>query len=138
MLDERSAQAARQAGEEALKASQAQDSDQGFSAPQTVSRQDSGNLPRSLLEAVMRLDAAKLPAYTGVASGSDYVVLRLDKVEAGQADPQAAATLASQLGSAWGEAEDQAVLKMLREAYKVQVLPAAGLAIKGGSASGLI
>ncbi|QII85183.1 peptidylprolyl isomerase [Bordetella hinzii] len=131
LLDERSAQAAREAGEQALKALQAQDQAEGFAAALTISRQDPANLPRNLVDAAMRLDAAKLPAYAGVASGNDYVLVRLEKVEAGQPDAQAAAMLGRQLGSAWGEAEDQAVLKMLREAYKVQILPAAASVIKG-------
>ncbi|OZI74980.1 SurA N-terminal domain-containing protein [Bordetella genomosp. 12] len=131
LLDEHSAQAAREAGEQALKTLQAQDQTEGFAAPVTISRQDPGNLPRNLVDAVMRMDAAKLPGYAGVASGSDYVVARLDKVEAGQPDEQAVSMLARQLNGAWGEAEDQAVLKMLREAYKVQILPSAAPIIKG-------
>ncbi|KCV09917.1 SurA N-terminal domain-containing protein [Bordetella holmesii] len=131
LLDERSAQAAREAGEQALKALQTQDQAEGFGAPLTISRQDPGNLPRTLVDAVMRMDAAKLPGFAGVPSGSDYVLARLDKVEAGQPDAQAAEMLARQLGGAWGEAEDQAVLKMLREAYKVQILPPAAPIIKG-------
>ncbi|AUL19848.1 peptidylprolyl isomerase [Bordetella holmesii] len=131
LLDERSAQAAREAGEQALNALQTQDQAEGFGAPLTISRQDPGNLPRTLVDAVMRMDAAKLPGFAGVPSGSDYVLARLDKVEAGQPDAQAAEMLARQLGGAWGEAEDQAVLKMLREAYKVQILPPAAPIIKG-------
>ncbi|EWM52134.1 peptidyl-prolyl cis-trans isomerase domain protein [Bordetella holmesii 70147] len=120
-----------EAGEQALKALQTQDQAEGFGAPLTISRQDPGNLPRTLVDAVMRMDAAKLPGFAGVPSGSDYVLARLDKVEAGQPDAQAAEMLARQLGGAWGEAEDQAVLKMLREAYKVQILPPAAPIIKG-------
>ena len=43
--------------------------------------------------------------------------------------------LAQQLAGAWGQAENEALVRMLREEYKVQVLPAAADAIRGGDAS---
>ncbi|MDQ6217580.1 peptidylprolyl isomerase, partial [Achromobacter insolitus] len=78
-----------------------------------------------------RLPAATLPAYAGVQSGSDYTLARLEKVEAGTVDPADKERLAQQLSGAWGQAENEAMLRMLREEYKVQVLPAAAAVIRG-------
>lgn len=133
LLDERSAEAAKQAGEAALAADRANPAaaPEGFGAPVVVSRQDPKELPRSVLDAVMRLPAATLPAYAGVQSGLDYTLARLEKVEAGTVDPADKERLAQQVSGAWGQAENEAVLRMLREEYKVQVLPAAAAVIRG-------
>ncbi len=133
LLDERSAEAAKQAGEAALAADRANPAaaPEGFGAPVVVSRQDPKELPRSVLDAVMRLPATTLPAYAGVQSGSDYTLARLEKVEAGTVDPADKERLAQQVSGAWGQAENEAVLRMLREEYKVQVLPAAAAVIRG-------
>ena len=74
LLDERSAEAARQAGEAALAADKANPaaSPEGFAGAVTVSRQDPGGLPRAVLDAIMRQPAAPLPAYVGVQAGADY------------------------------------------------------------------
>ena len=137
LLDERSAEAAKKAGEAALAADQANPAaaPEGFGGPLVVSRQDPKNLPRQVLDAVMRLPAAKLPAYTGVQSGADYTLVRLEKVEAGTVEAADKERLAQQLAGAWGQAENEALVRMLREEYKVQVLPAAADAIRGGDAS---
>jgi peptidyl-prolyl cis-trans isomerase D len=133
LLDERSAEAAKKAGEAALAADKANPAatPEGFGAPVIVSRQDPKDLPRPVLDAVMRLPAATLPAYAGVQSGSDYTLARLEKVEAGTVDPADKERLAQQLSGAWGQAENEAMLRMLREEYKVQVLPAAAAVIRG-------
>ncbi|MFJ1298677.1 SurA N-terminal domain-containing protein [Pseudomonadota bacterium AL_CKDN230030165-1A_HGKHYDSX7] len=133
LTDERAAAAAKEAGEAALKAAQAapQAVPEGFGESMTVSRQAPLNLPRPVLDLVMRQPAGSLPAYGGASVGVDYVVVRVEKIEPGTAPEQDRDMLARQLSGAWGEAEDQAVLKMLRESYKVQTLPAANDAIKG-------
>ena len=75
--------------------------------------------------------ATTLPAYTGVQSGSDYTLVRLEKVEAGPVDQADKERLAQQLSGAWGQAENEAMLRMLRDEYKVQVMPAAAGVIRG-------
>ena len=98
LLDERSAEAARQAGEAALAADKANPaaSPEGFAGAVTVSRQDPGGLPRAVLDAIMRQPAAPLPAYVGVQAGADYTVARLEKVEAARSSrPSARAWRAS-------------------------------------------
>ncbi len=142
LVAERAAAAARAAGEAQLQALQAAapagqaapadpsaapDAANGFGEPLTVSRQQPQNLPRPLLDAVMRMapGAEGRPAYAGVAVGQDYVLVRLDRVAAGKTDPDASQDLAAQLGQAWGSAEQDAVVQMLRQQYEVKVLPAA-------------
>ena len=135
LLDERSAEAARQAGEAALAADKANPaaSPEGFAGAVTVSRQDPGGLPRAVLDAIMRQPAAPLPAYVGVQAGADYTVARLEKVEPGKVEQAERESLASQLSGAYGQAENEAVVRMLREQYKVQVLPASADAIRASS-----
>lgn len=133
LLDERSAEAAKQAGEAALAADKANPaaSPAGFAGVVIVSRQDPGGLPRAVLDAIMRQPAGALPAYVGVQAGADYTVARLEKVEAGKVEQAERESLAGQLAGAYGQAESEAVLRMLREQYKVQLLPASADAIKG-------
>ncbi|MVW80593.1 SurA N-terminal domain-containing protein [Bordetella sp. 02P26C-1] len=137
LIEERAAEAARKAGEDALKtwSADAASLPEGFGESIVVSRQQASQLPPSVLQTAMRLPAQKLPAYAGVEEGNDFVVIRLDKVEPGKTDASANELLARQLGSTWGEAEAAAVLKQLREQYKVQILPAAQQAIQGAESS---
>lgn len=133
LTEERAAEAARQAGEEALKtwSADATSLPEGFGDSLVVSRREAQQLPVEVLKAVMRLPAQTVPAYTGVADGNDFVVVRLDKVEPGQTDASARELLARQLSTAWGEVEAGAVLKMLRRQYDVKILPAAQQVIQG-------
>lgn len=136
LLDERSAEAAKKAGEAALAADKANAgaASEGFGPAMTVSRQDPKELSRAELDAVMRLPSSALPAYTGVQSGPDYTLLRLEKVEAGKTDAADKDRLAQQLSGAWGQAENEAMIRMLREEYKVNVLPGAADVIRGDQA----
>ena len=133
LLDERSAEAAKKAGEAALAADKANPSaaPEGFSPAVTVSRQDPKDVPQAVVDAAMRLPATQLPGYAGVQSGVDYTLVRLEKVEAGTVDASAKDRLAQQLSGGLGQAEIEALLKMLREQYKVQVLPSAAEVIRG-------
>lgn len=133
LLNERSAEAAKKAGEAALAANKANPAaaPEGFGPAITVSRENPQDLSRPVLDAAMRLPTAVLPAFTGVQSGVDYTLVRLEKVEAGQSDAAAKERLARQLSGVWGLAENEAVLRMLREQYKVNVTPAAAEVIRG-------
>lgn len=133
LTDERAAEAARKAGDEALKTWAADPASlpEGFGASIVVTREQPQQLSAPILQATMRLPSQPVPAYTGVADGNDYVVVRLDKVEAGQVEAAGAELLDRQLNAAWGDAEAAAILKMLRKQYQVQILPAAAEAIQG-------
>lgn len=136
LLDERSAEAAKKAGEAALAASKADPAatPEGFGPAITVTRQNPQDLSRPVLDAVMRLPSATLPAFTGVQSGVDYMLVRLEKVEAGKSEAADMERLAQQLSGAWGQAENEALIRMLRQQYEVNVTPAAADVIRGDQA----
>lgn len=103
-----------------------------FDPVQVVTRQAAQALSREQLEAVMSASATPLPRFLGVAGPEGYTLLWLSKIEPGLA-PEAAqvAQLQAQLSQAWGTAEEQAALKLLRESYKVKMLPDAKKLISG-------
>ena len=93
-------------------------------AVQTVSRAQPGELPRQLLDAILKAPSASLPAFTGVDIGEQgYAVARITKVLG--RDPIAAdATRAqAQYGQAWADAESQAYYAALKTRYKVETMP---------------
>lgn len=137
LVGERAAEAARQAATAALEGWKADPATvpEGFAEAIVVSRQQPGQLSQPVLEAAMRLPTQPLPAYTGVADGDDYVVVRLEKIEPGTADASARDLLARQLGAAWGQAEDAAVMKMLRDKYQVKILPEAASVLQSSDQS---
>ena len=104
----------------------------GFAPAMTVTRQSPDKLTREELEAVMSASTKTLPVYLGVKGSNQYSLLMLTKVEEASA-PDAAQVmqLQAQLAQAWGAAEEQAALKILRQAYKVKVLPDAARVISG-------
>lgn len=89
-----------------------------------VSRAQAQNLPRSVIDAVLREPADKLPAWVGVDLGAQgYMVAKLTKVAGPdeslfKADPQRGR---SQYAQAWGAAEEQAYQAALRERFKVKI-----------------
>ncbi|CAM4178050.1 Peptidylprolyl isomerase [Bordetella tumbae] len=133
LTNERAAEAARKAGDEALKtwSADAASLPEGFGASITVTREQPQQLTAPILQAAMRLPSQPLPAYAGAVDGNDYVVVRLDKVEAGKVEAADSELFSRQLGAAWGDAESAAIMKMLREQYQVKILPEAANAIKG-------
>jgi peptidyl-prolyl cis-trans isomerase D len=103
-----------------------------FEAAIEVTRQQPSSLSREQLEAVMSSKTASLPTYVGVAGAEQYTILRLSKVQEGP-KPEAAqlSQLQAQLSQAWGAAEEQAALKVLRKEFKVKMLPDASKLISG-------
>lgn len=96
--------------------------------PTTVvlSRLQSQGAPREVMEAVLRADAGKLPAVTGVDLGdAGYFVLRVTKVLPRESVPGADDALRRQVAQAWGVAEAEAYLAALKKRYKAEVKPAA-------------
>ena len=102
-----------------------------FGAPQTVSRQSAGTLSQPVFEAVLGMPANELPGYAGIADGNDFVVARLEKIEAGDTNQALKDQLNQQVRAMWGEAEDRAVIQMLRDQYKVKITPEAARIIEG-------
>jgi peptidyl-prolyl cis-trans isomerase D len=103
-----------------------------FEAAIEVSRQQPSSLNREQLEAVMSSKTTPLPTYIGVAGAEQYTILRLSKVQEGP-KPELAqlSQLQAQLSQAWGAAEEQAALKVLRKEFKVKMLPDASKLISG-------
>ena len=103
-----------------------------FDPVQVVTRQAAQALSREQLEAVMSASPTPLPRFLGFAGPEGYTVLWLSKIEPGSA-PEAAqvSQLQGQLSQAWGAAEQQAALQLLRESYKVKMLPDAKKLISG-------
>ena len=103
-----------------------------FDSVQVVTRQLAQSLSREQLEAVMSASATPLPRFLGVAGPEGYAVLWLSKIEPGAAPEAAQVTqLQAQLSQAWGAAEEQAALKLLRESFKVKLMPDAKKLISG-------
>ena len=103
-----------------------------FDAVQVVTRQAAQSLSREQLELVMSASPTPLPRFLGLAGPEGYTVLWLSKIERGPApEPAQVTQLQAQLSQAWGTAEEQAALKLLRESYKVKMLPDAKKLISG-------
>lgn len=134
LIDELSLAAAKSAGLQALDALKAAPNSEtkDFEAATEVTRQQPSSLTREQLEAVMSAATKPLPSYIGVAGSDQYTIIKLSKVEAGPAPEAAQVTqLQSQLSQAWGAAEEQAALKVLRQDFKVKMLPDASKLISG-------
>jgi len=133
LLAERSRDAARKAGEALLAQLQGPagaEEPEGFGTAQTISRIDTQGLSKPVLDAAFAADANSLPAYVGVEGGQGYVIVRVEGAEAGKDDPSLNASLTAQISQALGTAEQSAVLRAMREAAKVRMLPDAEAALK--------
>ena len=115
---------ARKLGEERLAALRAAPDTALSAAAQTISRAQPRDLPRPVLDAVLKAPPTKLPAFVGVDLGEQgYAVARITKVLG--RDPVAAdATRAqAEYGQAWADAEAQAYYAALKVRYKVETKP---------------
>ena len=103
-----------------------------FDSPFEVTRQQPSSLTREQLEAVMSASVKSLPTFVGVQGAEQYTILRLSKVEVGaKPEPSQVSQLQAQLSQAWGAAEEQAALKVLRKEFNVKMLPDASKLISG-------
>lgn len=89
-----------------------------------VSRDQSQTLDPTLLEAALRADPAKLPAWVGVDLGEQgYAVVRINKLVARDApDAQQLLQSREQFAQLLGNAEAAAYLSHLRAQFKVEIL----------------
>lgn len=138
-MTEQGAQQAHEAGEQQYQAWQkAPDSATDLPDAITVSRADSGGEPPALVEAVLRADPDKLPAFVGVDLGAlGYAVARVDKIlpPAAPDNPQEQAQLQARYAQLWALAEASVYYDYLESAYKTQILvptPVAGAPLGGG------
>lgn len=122
---QRGAEMARQEGAQRLKAW----TDQPASASKlpdalVLSRDEPAGQPPQLVEAVLRVDPAKLPSFVGVDLGADgYVIARVDKVLP-QAEPKPEQVVQSRdrYEELWLMAEARRYYDFLRDRYKARIL----------------
>jgi peptidyl-prolyl cis-trans isomerase D len=91
-----------------------------WSAPKTVSRRDSQNLPLELLRPVMSADVSKLPAYVGLPVGdAGFILVRISKVAEG--DPKQAGDPLPRAAAISAAAQYEAYLASLRKQADISV-----------------
>lgn len=133
---EKAAAEARKVGEARL-ASLEQSAGAALDLPVVVvSRAQRHELPTPLVDAVLRADATKLPAFVGVDLGADgYAIARIDKVLG--RDPAAgdAKQLAGGYAQAWSGAEMAAYYDALKAQFKVKIEAPKQPAIESSEAS---
>jgi peptidyl-prolyl cis-trans isomerase D len=95
----------------------------GWGAPKVVSRLDPRLIPQAAVAPVFKLDAAKLPAYTGVEMpGTGYALFKLSKLDAGEKlDDQRRQTMQAQLNKLAVQEEVHTYIAALRARYKVEI-----------------
>lgn len=125
LTSQRGAEMARQEGAQRLKAW----TDQPASASKlpdalALSRDEPAGQPPQLVEAVLRVDPAKLPSFVGVDLGADgYVIARVDKVlPQTEPKPEQAAQNRGRYEEMWLMAEARRYYDFLRDRYKARIL----------------
>jgi len=118
---------ARAEGEARLAAGKAQADATGMGAAVVVSRDQLQSQPPSLVDAALRADPAKLPAFVGVDLGAEgYAVVRVNKIVPREAQSaEQANQTRQQFAQLWGQAEIQAYMAALKKQFKVEILAAA-------------
>ena len=123
VVAQRAAELARKEGEAKLAAWQAAPQSAELPAATPLSRQDGGKQPREVIEASLRADPSKLPAFVGVDLGTEgYAVVKVNRVLQREAPaPQQAQQERDQYTRAWASAEAAAYYEMLKERFKAQI-----------------
>jgi peptidyl-prolyl cis-trans isomerase D len=117
---EQAAALARKDGQAKLAA--ARQGDTPLSGTATVSRMQAQQLPRQVIDAVLRADLGKGPAVVGVDVGDQgYVVVRVLKIQPRELPPGGEAPLRAQVGQAWAAAETEAYVAALKKRYKAEI-----------------
>ncbi len=87
-----------------------------------VSRAQPHDLPRPVLDAVLKAPVATLPAFVGVDLGAQgYIVAKITKLWGRDPSVADAAKAKDQYARIWGDAESQAYYDALKARYKVSV-----------------
>jgi peptidyl-prolyl cis-trans isomerase D len=124
VVTSKAAELARQAGEAQLKSWQAGAQDSAGLAPQvTVSRNASHGLQHKEVDAALRADTSKLPAWIGVDLGEQgYSVIKVTaSVARDTVSPQQAKAEIAEFDQLWARAESQAYYQWLKQQYKVEI-----------------
>ena len=129
------AELARKAGEVRLTMLKAEPSASMDEAVVAVSRVNPANLPKQVVDAVMRQPASTLPALFGVDLGSEgYAVVKLTKVVGRDPAAPDPASLRGQFAQAIADAESQAYYEALKRRFKVDRSGADAVAAKAAVA----
>jgi len=123
---EASAQLLAKKGEATIEAlSKGNEMDLNWSAFQVVGRQPSAALDAAAVKAVFRLNADKLPAYTGFARpDGSYRIVRVSRVlEAPALDPMLLASIESGVMQAQQRADMEAMVALITAGQKVKIKP---------------
>ncbi len=128
--------AARKLGEERLAELRAAPSTAMTEPAQTVSRAKAADLPRPLVDAVLKAPTTALPTILGVDLGNDgYAVVKLAKVLGRDPVAADAARAQSSYAQTWGDAESQAYFDALKKRLKVDTSRAAAVSAAADAAS---
>jgi peptidyl-prolyl cis-trans isomerase D len=128
--------AARKLGEERLAALKAAPSTTMSEPAQTISRAKAAELPRALVDAVLKAPTTTLPAILGVDLGTDgYAVVKLAKVLGRDPVAADAARAQSSYAQTWGDAEATAYYDALKKRLKVDTSRAGAVAAATEAAS---
>lgn len=114
-------------GEARLEALKKGEDKLAWGAAKPISRMDARMVPPPAVSPIFRIDAGKLPAYTGVElPGTGYALFKLVKVSAGeQLDDARRQGLQRQIGQIATQEEVEAYIAALRARYKVEINQAA-------------
>jgi peptidyl-prolyl cis-trans isomerase D len=124
VLQTEAAKLARAAGAARLEAVRKSNDAAGFGAPQTVSRAKAEGMNPAAVQAIMRADASKLPAYVGVElPGTGYSIFRINKLATPAAIDQARRDgERQQIANAIAQQEMTAYVDFLKHKAKATVL----------------
>ncbi len=117
---------ARKDGEARLAALKKAPTSEFGGATQVISRVQAREVARPVLDAALRADAAKLPAFDGVdLAGQSYVIVKVNKVLGRDPVVADAARGQAEYTQAWGAAEAAAYYNALKTRFKVDIHPPA-------------
>jgi peptidyl-prolyl cis-trans isomerase D len=124
LVAERAAALAKAEGEAKLAAWRTDAGGASFAAPITVSRLETQSQPVPVIEAALRADIAKLPAFVGVDLGAQgYAVVRVNKsVPRTPPAPDEAQHENEQVAQAVAAAENSAYYDLLKDRFKAEIL----------------
>ncbi len=132
-VQEHAASAAKKAGEARVAELQKGGDAKGLGEPVVLSRAKQGIVPPKVMQAVMRADATKLPAYVGIDAGDGvYLAVKIEKVLPRDPALIDAKQLADRYAREWGGAELQSFYNALKSEYKATIKPSA---LKAAAAS---
>ena len=137
LIVSRAAELAKKDGSDKLEAWKTNAAGATLAASEIATREPGQKVQGAVLDAVLRADASKLPAWVGVDLASQgYAVVRINKVLPRNAPQENVAKQERSQYTQWlAAAENQAYYELLKERFKVQIKVAKPEGIKPESAS---